>query len=140
MRQPVPAFGLAVLLVAGLTACTYAPRYDDGRGAYLHDYYYYPHVGVYFHLYSGHYYYRDGKGWVRVRVLPSHLYLDHRARRPLVIRTVKPYKKYEAHRERYGPPHDFKRDRAHDRAEREHNRRRHKEYLNRFDRPAPGRH
>lgn len=139
MRQMIRALGIAVLMAGGLAACTYAPRHDDAYGAYVHDYYYYPQFGVYFHLYSGHYYYRDGNSWVRVRVLPRHIYLDHRVRRPLVIRDAAPYRQHEAHRERYRTPQDLKRDRAHDRQEREHNRRRHQEYLSRFGRPGPAR-
>lgn len=130
---------VALSLISGLTACTYAPRYDDHHGSSGHDYFYYPHVGVYFHLYSGHYYYRDGRSWVRVRVLPPHIFLDHRVRRRLVIKEAEPYRRHAAHRESYRLPHDFKRDRKHDRAEREYNRREHQKYRKRSERPRPQR-
>jgi hypothetical protein len=117
--------------MVGLSACTYAPRYDDPPSAYRHDYYFYPHVGVYFHLHSGHYYYRDGPSWVRARVLPRHIFLDHRVRRALVIRDAAPYRHHETHRERYRAPQDFKHDRQRDRTEREHNHRRHEDYRRR---------
>jgi hypothetical protein len=131
MHRRIPLFALAVSFVVGSTACSYAPRYDD-PASYRYDYYYYPHVGVYFHLHSGHYYYRDGGSWVRVRVLPRHIWLDHRVRRTLVIREPEPHRRYQTHRERYRLPHDFRLDRAHDRGEREHNRRQHQEYRRRW--------
>lgn len=120
--------GLALL---GSTACTYVPRYDNPP-AYRSDYYYYPSVGVYFHLFSGDYYYRDGDHWLRTRVLPPHIVLDHRLRRPLVIKDSEPYRHNATHRERYGPPPGFKRDRRYDRPEREHNDRQHREYRERW--------
>ncbi len=136
MRRQFSSFALMVLLVAGLSACAYAPRYD-GTPSYLNDYYYYPHVGVYFHLYSGDYYYRDGHSWVRVRVLPSRIYLDHRLRRTVVIPDAPPYRWHERHREEHALPPDFRRDRGHDRAERDHNYRRHLEYRERSRHAGP---
>ena len=130
MQRRIAQFVLAALLAVGATACTYAPRYDDPP-SYRYDYYYYPHVGVYFHLHSGHYFYRDGGSWRRGRVLPNHIWLDHRVRRPLVIREPEPHRWHETHRERYRLPHDLRLDRTHDRGEREHNRRRHEEYRQR---------
>lgn len=134
MRRITSLFVLAILLVVGSTACTHAPHYDD-RDTYRHDYYYYPQVGVYFHLQSGHYYYRDGPSWVRVRKLPQHIYLDHRARRTLVIADAEPYRRHDVYRERYRQPQGFKHDRESDRAERDHNRRQHGEYRKRSERP-----
>ena len=133
MRRLVPLYALAALLVVGSTACTHAPRYDE-PGAYRQDYYYYPHAGVYFHLHSGHYYYRDGPSWVRVRKLPQHIYLDHRVRRTLVIADAEPYRRYDVHRERYRRPEGLKYDRENDRAERDHNRRQYGEYHKRSER------
>ena len=121
---------LAVLLLGG-AGCTYAPRYDDGPYAY--DYYYYPHVGVYFHLFSGHYYYRDHDRWLRVRALPPHIVLDHRVRRSLVIRDPQPYRHHEQHRAQYRAPPAFRHEPRYDRPEREHNRRLHEEYRKRWD-------
>jgi hypothetical protein len=139
MRHPAALFALAALLAVGVTACTYyVPRHDD-PGAYRYDYYYYPHLGVYFHLYSGHYYYRDGAAWVRVRALPHHIHLDHRVRRTLVIKDPEPYRRHERHREHYRPPADFRQDRAYDRPERQHNERQHQEYRRRWEHAGPAR-
>lgn len=131
MRHSTLGLLLVGLSLLGLTACTYAPRYDDPP-AYRSDYYYYPSVGVYFHLFSGDYYYRDGDRWLRTRVLPRHIALDHRLRRPLVIRDPEPYRHNASHRERYAPPPGFKRDPRYDRPERERNGRQHREYRERW--------
>lgn len=138
MRRLMPLFAFAVLLVIGSTACTHAPRYDE-PGSNRHDYYYYPHAGVYFHLHSGQYYYRDGGSWVRVRALPQRIYLDHRARRTLVIADAEPYRSHKVHRERYRRLESFNLDRENDRAERDHNRRQHGEYRKRSERLKPQR-
>ena len=131
MRHARSGLWLVGVALLGFTACTYAPRYDD-RPAYRSDYHYYPSLGVYFHLFSGDYYYRDGDRWLRTRVLPRHIVLDHRLRRPLVIREPVPYRHHASHRERYGPPPDLRRDARNDRFEREHNERRHREYRERW--------
>lgn len=133
MRRLVTLYALAILLLVGSTACTHAPRHGE-PGSYRHDYYYYPHAGVYFHLHSGQYYYRDDGSWMRVRVLPRHIYLDHRARRTLVIADAEPYRRHEVHRERYRRSGSFKFARENDRAERDHNRRQYGEYRKRSER------
>jgi hypothetical protein len=127
MRRHIQPLVATALLVIGTTACQHASRYDDPV-EYRFDYYYYPHVGVYYHLHSGRYYYRDGRTWVAIHRLPEHIYLDHQVRRKLIIREAKPYHRYAFHRERYPAPRDFRHDRRHDRAEREHNRREHRLY------------
>ena len=139
MRRPTSLFLSAMLLVVGSTGCSHAPRHDDVE-TYRYDYYYYPHVGVYFHLHSGHYYYRDGRSWVRVYALPQHIALDHRVRRTLMIREAEPYHRHEKHRQHYRLSRDFRLDRAHDRAERDHNHRQHQEYRRRSGHPRPQRH
>ena len=120
MRHSKSGLWLVGLMVLGVTACTYAPRYDDVP-AYRSDYYYYPGIGVYFHLYSGDYFYRDGDRWLRTRVLPPRIVLDQRLRRPLVIKDPAPYRHNADHRERYRPPPNVRRDPRYDRPEREHN-------------------
>ena len=127
MRRHILLLVSTVLFVFGTMACQHVTRYDD-PGDYRFDYHYYPDVGVYYHLHSGRYYYRDGGTWVAIHRLPERIYLDHRVRRKLVIREAKPYYRYAFHKERYRAPRDFHRDRRHDRAEREHNRREHQRY------------
>ena len=133
MRRPISIAAVAALLIVGAIACTHAPVHDDPP-SYREDYYYYPHVGVYFHLYSGDYYYRDGPTWTRVRVLPSHIFLDHRVRRAIVVTESKPYKRHKAHRERYKVPYRLRRDRKHDWDERLHNHKQHLKYSRRLAR------
>lgn len=127
MRRHIQLFVSTLLLVIGTAACQHVTRYDDPDDQRF-DYHYYPHAGVYFHLHSGRYYYRDDRTWVTLHRLPEHIYLDHRARRKLVIREKKPYRHHALHKERYRAPHDFHHDRRHDRAEREHNRREYRRY------------
>ena len=88
---------LVVMVVAmtsvSLTACTYygEPYYHDHEPVHYYEYYYYPSVGVYFHVYSGYYYYRRGSAWVRVKVLPSHIHLHKYDRRIIRSKDYRPY-------------------------------------------------
>lgn len=131
---------LGVALVGGLAACTYTPAYHRAPPRYVHppyyyDYYYYPNTDVYFHIYSGRYYYHAPKRWVRVKTLPKRIYLDHRYRVPLRVWNEKPYAHHREHRDRYRYTIEYyktkgipARVRTWDRSERQHNRRRHDEY------------
>ncbi|MCB1742368.1 MAG: hypothetical protein KDK91_18480 [Gammaproteobacteria bacterium] len=122
------------LALASLSsACVYVPA-DSGPGPYrpdYYDYYFYPDVGVYFHLYSGYYYYRDGHSWLRARVLPPGIHLDHRVRRLLVIHDDPPYRRHETYRREYRPDPRFRPEPRHDGPERAHNRRTHDDYRRR---------
>ena len=128
---------LAFIFVIGLGACVYDPHYK-GPSARVHaphfyDYYYYPNVGVYFDLSLGYYYYRPGKYWARVRVLPKHIYLDHRYRKSLHMEHKTPYVKHPEHRKKYRPKDKYRHEkekvqREMDRKEREYNSRQHKEH------------
>jgi hypothetical protein len=71
---------------------------------YYYDYYYYPYWRVYFHIYSGWYYYHDHDHWRRARRLPPHIHLDKRHRRLLRIRDRKPWLRHDEHRRKYPPP------------------------------------
>lgn len=126
---------LVVFISAGLAACVHPPRHigplRDPHPAHYYDYHYYPDVSVYFHLNSGHYFFRDARGWSRARVLPSHIYLDHRARKTIVIRGERPYAGVHEHRKKYPPRRSYKRQRKHVPREREYNRHRHEEYRRR---------
>ncbi len=149
------AGALAAAVLPGLSGCAgppYAgppppPRYPP----YYYDYYYYPHVDVYFHIYSGYYWYPDGRYWRRVRTLPPHIYLYPRYRVLLRVPDEHPYKHHDAHRRKYPPPPkprpvpeprvppqtgqqpglpppQPRPDRERDREERDHNVRQNKEY------------
>ena len=133
MRRQITISVAAALLILGAVACTHAPIHDDSP-QHHYDYYYYPHVGVYFHLYSGDYYYSEGPTWRRVRILPSHIYLDHRVRRVVVIKEPKPYKRHKAHRKSHKVPYDLRSNRQHDWDERVHNHRQHLKYSRRLAR------
>lgn len=132
---------LAAVMVLG-SGCAY-DTYRPGpysrapghyRPAYYYDYHYYPSTRVYFHLYTGHYYYRPRDTWVRVRSLPAHTYLGPRDRVQLRIWSDQPYLYHRTHRQRYSPAPGYRRDRALDRYERSYNRRHHQQYLRRYRR------
>lgn len=132
MRRRTVLYLLLLPAVLGGTACSYSPRYADAP-PYGYEYYYYPNVGVYFHLISGDYYYRDRDHWSRVRVLPPSILLDHRLRRTVVIKEREPYHHFDRYREEHRPPPGFRPDPRYDRPERDHNRRRHEEYRKRWE-------
>lgn len=126
-RIKFPFIPFLLLVIAG---CVYVPPYDD-RPGYAYDYYYYPQVGVYFHLFSGDYYFRDGRHWVHKRVLPSRFYLDYRDRRPLVIRDETPYRYHDQHHQQHRESYRYEYNAAHDRDERRHNEEIYERYRNR---------
>lgn len=128
---------LVIAAMVGLQACTYVEGpvrpVTQVHPADYYDYYYYPDVDVYYHLYLGHYYYRAGRNWVKVRVLPRHIYLDHHYRIPVHVTYEAPYAKHAEHREKYRPPGKPRVNRdedraARDRMERKYNSRQHEEY------------
>jgi hypothetical protein len=132
----VPA---ALGLSLGLGACVVypdrPPPYVDYPN-YYYDYYYYPHLDVYFHIFSGDYYYRRDGRWLRTRVLPRGIWLDRRRRIPLHIKKKRPYEHHREHRSKYAKPEEWRRDKDRsrreredeDRWERQHNFDRHGEY------------
>lgn len=129
------SFGLAL----GLGACTVEsdgrPRYAR-RPDYYYDYYYYPHLDVYFHVFSGDYYYRRDGRWLRARSLPRDRWVDGHYRVKLRIDDDVPYRRHREHFARHGMPGQWERDRdrnrsqweKRDREERQHNIDRHIEY------------
>ena len=122
-------------LTLGLGAC--AVRYD-GRSPYAdypdyyYDYYFYPHLGVYFHLFSGDYYHRRHGRWQRTRALPRGIWLDNHYRVPLHTRRHQPYKRYDEHYSKHAKPKEWQRGKQRSRSEREERDRR--ERQNNFDR------
>ena len=97
---------LASVLLPGLSSCAWRPYEGPLRGypPRYYDYYYYPHEGVYYHIYTGHYYYRDGPVWWSTRRLPSYILLDPGYRIWLRIRDDKPWHRHHEHRRKYPPP------------------------------------
>lgn len=113
-------------------SCTYygPPAHAPAHGYrwHVHDYYYYPSVGVYYHVLTGHYYYRSGGIWTKVRVLPRHIHINRHDRVKIRIKDKRPYLHHEEHRYRYKPKKRLNMDRRYDREEREHLRKRHQDY------------
>lgn len=143
---------LSMLCLAGAVSVTAAgcsyhsahpapPPASHHYPSYYYDYYYYPDVDVYFHLYSGHYYYRRNGAWVSVDVLPPRIHLDRYHRVPLRIWHERPYVHHREHRKRYGHLRGYRADeyrgrsgsRDWDGTERRHNERRHDDYRERRD-------
>jgi len=121
-------YRVALLLGAAVmaTGCAYdmydtydsRPVYRDD--SYLYDYYYYPSIGVYFHLYSGYYYYHDDRNWYRSRKLPPRYRLDSHDRIKFYDRSERPYLHFDSHREEYRPSPEYRPDPDRDRSEREY--------------------
>lgn len=126
--------GLASVVLPGLPGCI-GPPYDGPpppRPHYHPDYYYYPYADVYFHLYTGWYFYRDRNVWHRVRRLPPRIHLDPRRRHSLRIPEGKPWRRHDEHRRKYpARPPRRRRNPDADREERERNRRRYDEHRQR---------
>lgn len=128
-----------VTLAAGCAYETYRPGpYTRSpvqyRPMYTYDYHYYPSAQVYFHVYSGYYYYRPYDAWLRVRTLPPHIYLGPSERIHLRIWSAPPYIQHDIHRKRYRPHPNYRRDRNLDRYERRYNARHYQEYRRRYRR------
>ena len=128
-----------VTLASGCAYDTYRPGpYARSsvyyRPGYLYDYHYYPSTQVYFHIYSGYYYYRPYRTWLRVRKLPPHIYLGPGERIHLRIRSARPYFHHDVHRDRFRPHPRFRRDRDRNRYERRYNLRHHHDYMKRYRR------
>jgi hypothetical protein len=86
---------------SGLTACAVYRPYPRNPH---YNYYYYPDVDVYFHIYTGYYYYVVDHVWVRSRTLPHYIYLSPAQRRTLSIHDAHPYTRNRAHRRQFGLP------------------------------------
>jgi len=135
---------LGLLMVLTLGGCHPEVRHDrpssvrvHGHQWHPHDYYYYPHVGVYFHISSGHYYYHDQRRWHRVIHLPKHIYLHGSGRVKLRVSEDRPWRRHIEHRRSHqAEPRrnlDKKRWKETHRREHERNGRLHREYLRRRD-------
>ena len=132
-RSKILIGALACLFVGGLNGCygVYHGGPPVYRSAYYHHpyhYYYYPSTSVYFHLSSGDYYYVQDKHWVRVRTLPSHLYLHRHDRVGLWMDLDKPYKRHDEHMRKYKPSPRYTHHRQEDQRERARNRERYEAY------------
>ncbi len=108
----------------------YAPAYRE----YPHHYHYYPSTGVYFHLYTGYYYYHSDGHWVRTKKLPPRLYLSDRDRVRIWSDAYRPYYRYDTHRKKYPPRPSYHSDPHRNSAERSYNLRRYEEYHKKYGR------
>jgi len=139
-----------ILLLAVLTICVTAcvirarvPTVEIGLGEVwvdeahhhpLHDYYYYPDVGVYFDPVPGLYFWLDGGRWISGPRLPGHIVI-HGGRERFRTDADRPYVVHERVVER----HRVERDR-HERERREGERRqRERQARERPGRPMEGR-
>ncbi|MDX1697075.1 MAG: hypothetical protein R3308_02260 [Thiohalobacterales bacterium] len=126
---------LALLVLSGAGCTAYyrdgPPVYSSTYYHYPYRYHYYPSSSVYFHLYSGDYYYRDTHHWKRVKQLPPKYHLDRHDRVHLWIDADKPHARHHDHKNKYKPSTKYRRDTARDSEERRHNRRQHERYRNR---------
>lgn len=130
--------GLAIL-PAGCAYNVYEPapysrptvRYHS---PHYYDYHYYPNVGVYFHIYSGRYYYRSRNKWVHGRYLPSYIYIGPRERIHLRIWADFPYRYHDTHRRRFHPYPGYRPHWERDRYERRYNLSHHHWYLRQYRR------
>jgi hypothetical protein len=127
--------------VAGLAGCNGTVYYRDappphapayGYRWHHYDYFYYPSVGVYFHIPSGYYYYREGRKWHRSRWLPPRIVILPRERVHMRIKDKQPWHHHKEHAARYRSPARprLKERERHDRnrVEREQNRRLYREH------------
>jgi hypothetical protein len=125
----------------GLGACTYGPVYHappPHAKALPRHYHYYPHADVYFDIHLGYYYYRSNKAWLKVRYLPRHIHLHPAYRVSLRVDYDKPYLRHKEHHKIHHPRIKYKvikekERRIRNREEREHNFRRHEEYLKKYE-------
>jgi len=133
----------AVVLTLGLGACAvehYGPPAYTEYPDYYYDYYFYPEIDVYFHIFTSDYYYRHDGRWWRARALPRTIWLNRRHRVLLHIKKDRPYDDYRDHYSKYHKPDGRDRDRDRrdrddeNRREREHNFERHLEYHKRRER------
>ncbi|MDH5326749.1 MAG: hypothetical protein OEY58_14930 [Gammaproteobacteria bacterium] len=120
---------LALVLVFGAPACVVDPIPRPPLPHELHDYHFYPSVGVYFDVVTGYYHYRRGNVWVQVDVLPPGFVLNSHDRVILQL-GPHPHKRYGEHHKKYRSKR-YDKDHDADRREREENNRRHKEHKHR---------
>jgi hypothetical protein len=146
-RSMLPALA-ALLVSSALTACYYtgrdrdaAPQYSSHQ-SYEYEYYYYPRADVYYHPYSGRYYYREGSSWRNATSLPRNIHVDGRERKLVAVRGSEPYRHNQEHRNTYKPSGEDRHGQARrdddekwDKDERQHNSQRHQEY----QKPTSGR-
>ena len=131
LRKVVVAAAGALVVLGSVSCSHYSPPSHAPAHGYrwhAHDYYYYPGVHVYYHIYTGYYYYRSSDVWVKVKVLPRHILIGRRDRVKIRVKGKNPHSLHEEHRHRYEPKKYIKTKRRHDRKEREYLHDRHKDY------------
>lgn len=90
-----------------MSSCAWPRSEQSSPYAYpshYHDYWYFPDRRVYYHIYSGWYYYRDHGEWRRVRHLPPYLSLDWSRRRRFNMRGGTPWQRHQKDRQKYRSP------------------------------------
>jgi hypothetical protein len=137
---------LVIIMGMAITGCTVVVRHPQppalgyhSQYDYYDDYYYYPSARVYFHIYTGYYYYRAGNRWVRSRVLPRYIRLHSRDRHRLRIKDRHPYLRDYEYQKKYRPRRNFRFNERDSILERNLNKRRFEEYRQRGDRRPEGR-
>ena len=125
----IKSLAAALFLCGSLSACVVEPPIGV---PVLHDYHFYPTVGVYYDVVTGYYHYRDGGSWVKVRILPPRIILSPKDRVPLRLKPSRPYDKHVEHRDKYRREHSQRRDphtdKNADKREREENQKRYERY------------
>ena len=116
-----------MILALGVGACAHGVPVPP-HPRLLHDFYFYPSVGVYYHIAGGYYYYSDGDAWIKVKVLPPRFRIGPRDRVHLRHKSLRPYDKHAEHKKRYREERRRKPDEAQNRREREENIKRHRRH------------
>ena len=84
----------------GLSGCE---AYDSSVRAGRYDYDYYPESDVYYHSWTGAYFYFGNGIWIRSRTLPIHIVLNRSYRRRIYITDRYPYSRNREHRRTFPP-------------------------------------
>lgn len=112
-RLPASAALVAVVLTLPLSACVvvrddgYHPVPPPPPAHIWFDFWYYPHVSVYYDYRLGFYYYPSGGRWIKVRVLPPHLRGRLGSHVDVRSRDRDPWRHHEEHRRKH-PPERFR--------------------------------
>jgi hypothetical protein len=121
-KGPLAMVLAALVMLTSLTACDTTPYTVSYSNYGSDDYYYYPGARVYFHPWSGYYYYSDGGHWLRTRTLPEMAFIYGNERVLVRVSGHPPYYYYDRHRKGYGHGHRHRHHHGDNRRERERNR------------------
>jgi hypothetical protein len=121
-KGPLAAVLAALIMLTSLTSCETTPYAVSYSNYGSDDYYFYPTARVYFHPWSGYYYYADGSRWIRTQTLPEVAFIYGNERVLVRVSGHPPYYYYDRHRKRYGHGHGHRRHHGENRRERDRNR------------------